>query len=232
VKRGGKPMPRAAVLGMIVGGALLVAIAGYMLLVKPQQAKLTDVKAQIDEKQQTLDQYTAEAANRQDVPKIRVADVYRLARAMPATQNMPDILIELDQLARDAGIQLSTIAPQPAMPGNGFQIVPISLQFSGDYYSVTDLLYRLRTLVSVRHGQLEAAGRIFSVQSITLQPSGSRLDASVTVNTYIYGGTPAPAAPTVAPSTTDTSATTTTTDTTATTTAETPPEGASAQGAP
>jgi Tfp pilus assembly protein PilO len=229
VKRGGKPMPRAAVLGMIVGGALLIAIAGYLLLVKPQQSKLADVKKQIDTQQQTLEQARTEAANRQDVPKIRVADVYRLARAMPATQSMPDILIELDALARAAGIQLSTIAPQPAMPGNGFQIVPISIQFSGDYYSVTDLLYRLRTLVSVRHGQLEAAGRIFSVQSITLQPSGSRLDASVTVNTYIYGGTPAPAAPTVAPATTDTTATTT--DTTATTT-EAPPDGATAQGAP
>jgi len=223
----GKPMPRAAVLGLIVGAALLVALAGYMLLVKPQQRKASEIETQIAEKQQTLDEYRAAAANRQDVPKIRVADVYRLARAMPAAENMPDILIELDQIARDAGIQLSSISPQQATAGNGFQIVPISLQFSGDYYSVTDLLYRLRSLVSVRHGQLEASGRIFSIDSVTLQPSGPRLDAAITVKTYIFSATPAPPAPPVAPASTDTTAATT--GTTSTTSA---PDGAAAQGAP
>ena len=135
---------------------------------------------------------------------------------MPATEDMPDILIELDDVAKSAGIQLDSISPGGASGGNGFQIVPITVQFNGDYYSVTDLLYRLRTLVSVRHGQLEATGRLFAVKNVTLTPSGPGLSANVSLETYIYSPAPppAPAAP-VAPvatstDTTSTAATTTT----------------------
>jgi Tfp pilus assembly protein PilO len=206
-----KPMPKAAVLGLIVVAGLLVAFVGYTVLVKPQKAKLAKINAEVAEKQSTLDQYRADAAAaRANVaPKIRVADVYRLARAMPATQDMPDILIELDDVARSAGIRLDAISPEAPGGGNGFQIVPITLSFSGDYYSITDLLYRLRTLVSVRHGQLEATGRLFAVKSLTLSPSGSKLAASVKVETYIYGGTPVAPTAVAAPAvTTDTTATT------------------------
>jgi len=213
-----KPMPKAVVLALIVVGSLIFAFLGYTILVKPQKKKVVEVNAQIAEKQATLDQYRAEAAAVKALvaPKIRVADVYRLARAMPATEDMPDILIELDDVAKSAGIQLDSISPGGASGGNGFQIVPITVQFNGDYYSVTDLLYRLRTLVSVRHGQLEATGRLFAVKNVTLTPSGPGLSANVSLETYIHSPTqtPAPAAP-VAPvatstDTTSTAATTTT----------------------
>jgi hypothetical protein len=191
---------------------------GYSVLVKPQKAKAVTLQKQITDKQATLDQYRAEAASASAnvAPKIRVADVYRLARAMPATEDMPDILIELDDVARAAGIQLDSISPGPGTGGNGFQVIPISLQFKGDYYSITDLLYRLRTLVSVRHGQLEATGRLFSVTDVSLSPGAKDLSATVKIATYIYGGTPVAAPAVAAPASTDT---TSTTDTTATTTA-------------
>jgi type IV pilus assembly protein PilO len=210
-----KPTPKAVVLALIVVGSLIFAFLGYTILVKPQKKKVVEINAQIAEKQATLDQYRAEAAAAKALvaPKIRVADVYRLARAMPATEDMPDILIELDDVAKSAGIQLDSISPGGPTPGNGFLIVPITVQFNGDYYSVTDLLYRLRTLVSVRHGQLESTGRLFAVKNVTLAPSGPGLSANVSLETYIYAPAPPPAP--AAPVSTDT----TSTDTTSTTTA-------------
>jgi Tfp pilus assembly protein PilO len=220
-----KPMPKAAVLALIVVGSLIVAFAGYSILVKPQKKKAVDIQKQIDEKQTTLDQYRAEAASQKAnvAPKIRVADVYRLARAMPAAEDMPDILIELNDVAKSAGIQLESISPAGASGGNGFGIVPITIQFSGDYYSITDLLYRLRTLVSVRHGQLEATGRLFAVKNVTISPGSGGLSASVSLETYIYGGGAAAAAPATA---TPAATGTTSTDTTSTPTTTT---GASAE---
>jgi Tfp pilus assembly protein PilO len=230
-----KPIPRTVIFGLIALGAAVVLAGGYLLLVKPQKAKVVAIDKQIADKQATIDQYRADAAKTTTVPKIRVAEIYRLARAMPADLDMPDILLELDQVARGAGIRLQSIAPQGATPGNGFSIVPINLTFSGDYYSVTDLLYRLRSLVTVRHGALDADGRLFAVQSITLTPIGNGLQANVTVDTYLYGGTP-PAAAAPAPVVTDTTSTsssdTTSTDTSTDTTSTPPPDGASAEGAP
>jgi Tfp pilus assembly protein PilO len=212
-----KPMPKAAIFVLIVVAALLVYFVGNTVLVKPQKSKAASIQKQITEKQTTLDQYRADAAAARAVvsPKIRVADVYRLSRAMPAVEDMPDILIELDDVAHAAGIRLDAISPGGAGPGNGFQIVPISLQFSGDYYSITDLLYRLRTLVAVRHGQLEATGRLFSIKSVTLSPNGTKLSASVSLETYIYAPAPPPTPVVAAPAVTSTDTTSTETTTTA-----------------
>jgi Tfp pilus assembly protein PilO len=212
-----KPMPKAAIFVLIVVAALLVYFVGNTVLVKPQKAKAASIQKQIADKQATLDQYRADAAAARSVvsPKIRVADVYRLSRAMPAIEDMPDILIELDDVARAAGIRLDSISPGGAGPGNGFQIIPISLQFSGDYYSITDLLYRLRTLVAVRHGQLEATGRLFSIKSVTLSPNGTKLSANVSLETYIYAPAPPPAPVVAAPAVTGTDTTSTQTTTSA-----------------
>jgi Tfp pilus assembly protein PilO len=190
----GKPLPKEALLGLIAVGILLVGIVGYMAVVKPQQSKVKDIDAQILDAETKLDQYAAEAAvaSQKKAPKIRVADVYRLARAMPSDADMPDLVIELSDLAKASGIELTGIQPQAPVAGNGFQTVPIKLEFTSDFYRTNDFLYRLRTLVSVRHGQLEATGRLYSLQDVSMTPRGPQsIDVSATAIAYIYGGTPA-----------------------------------------
>jgi Tfp pilus assembly protein PilO len=228
-------LPVPALLGVIVACALLVGIAGYMLLVKPEKNHVASIDKQVADKEATIAQYKSDSATPVGAPKIRIADVYRLATAMPAALDMPDILLELDQVARDAGIRITSITPQAPTSLGAYELVPIALQFNGDYYSVTDLLYRLRTLVSVRHGQLLANGRLYSVDSIALQPQSGELRATVTVDTYVYSGatlgaTPAAVTPTPTDST-STSTDTTSTDTTTTDTSTTTTTGSSA-GAP
>ncbi len=210
-----KPLPQQAVLGMIVGAAVLVGLVGYLLLVKPQKSRVAELKNDIQVTRQTIDTYRAEAAASRPgaTPKIRVADIYRLARALPADAGMADIVLELNSVAEESGVVIDGIAPQAEIAGNGFGIVPIDIQFHGDFYSTADFLYRMRALVNVRHGQLEAGGRLFAVDKVTLTPdvSGSEdLTGTATVQTFVYGtGT---GAVTVTPpvASTDTSATTTT----------------------
>ena len=97
-------------------------------------------------------------------PEIKTADLYSLAKAMPSTVDMPNLLLELDQVARSAGVTLSTISPGAPAPSltAGFSTLAINLSFSGDFYSLTDMLYRLRSLVTVRNGALQTSGRLFS----------------------------------------------------------------------
>jgi Tfp pilus assembly protein PilO len=226
-----KPLPKAAVPALIGVGGLLVLVVGWMLLVSPQKKKIADLKQQAASVQQQIQDSLAQAAAAKSVasaPKIKVADAYKLAKAMPSIADMPDVLLELDQTARDAGVALTTISPSQPSPSatGGYETLQISVAATGTFYSITDLLYRLRNLVWVRNGALEANGRLFSVNNLSLAPAagGKSVTASLTLTTYIYGGTPAaPAAPAVP------AATTTSTDTTATTT--TPSSGPSAAGA-
>ena len=223
-----------ALIGIIVGSVLVVGLAGWFLLVRPQGAKVTDLKTQATEVQAKIDAYRQQVAAARAVPKIEVADVYRLAKAMPDRADMPDLVLELSQLARDTGIRFDSITPQQIAPIGSYMVLPISVTFQGNFYNVADFLYRLRSLVSVHAGRLDATGRLFSVDTLTFNESTLKfpqIQATLVIDAFVYGaGAPAPAP---IPATPTTTATTTTTATpTTTTTTETAPSGASATGAP
>jgi Tfp pilus assembly protein PilO len=219
----GRKLPRKAAIGLIVGGDLLLLLVGWFFLISPQRSTAASIaqataaaEVQLAEAKKPI-VHVKPAAVQQ--PEIKTADLYSLAKAMPSTLDMPNLLLELDQVARSAGVTLATISPgtaTPSLTGASFSTVAITLSFSGDFYSLTDMLYRLRSLVSVRNGALQTSGRLFSVGSVGLVHGGSGpgLNASVVLNTYVYGGAAvAPAAP-ATPASTDTTPTTTATTTT------------------
>jgi type IV pilus assembly protein PilO len=233
-----KQLHPAALIGIIVGGVLLLGLAGWFLLVHPQGTKLKSLKQQTAEVQAQLDAYQQQVAAARAAPKIEVADVYRLAKAMPNRTDMPDLLLELSQLARDTGIRFDSISPQSGAAVGSYQVIPISVTFNGNFYNLADFLYRLRSLVSVHGGRLDATGRLFSVDTLTFNESPlhfPQIQASLVIDAFVYGsGSPPPLvapAPTTTTSATDTTSTTTTSATT-TTPAQTTPSGASAAGAP
>jgi Tfp pilus assembly protein PilO len=220
----GRKLPGKATIALIVAGDLLLLLVGWFMLIGPQRATASsivqataNVEAQLVAAKAPVVTQKPAAAIQQ--PVIKTADLYSLAKAMPSTVDQPNLLLELDQLARDAGVTLSAISFGAAQTplGATYSTVGISTGFTGDFYSVTDMLYRLRTLVSVRNGALQTAGRLFSVDTVSIAPGsgGGSLSATVSITAYVYGSaTPAatPAAPvTPAATSTDTTQTTTTT---------------------
>ena len=224
-----KALPPGALIGIIVGGVLVFGLAGWFLLVRPQGAKVKDLKAQAADVQSKIDAYHQQVAAVRAAPKIEVADVYRLAKAMPDRVDMPDLLLELSQLARDTGIRFDSISPTAIAPIGSYTVLPVSVTFQGNFYNLADFLYRLRSLVSVHAGRLDATGRLFSVDTLTFNESTLKfpqIQATLVIDAFVYGtGVPATAPIPTTPTTTTTAATTTTTT-------ETAPGGASATGAP
>ena len=197
--------PSTRLLYVVVAlGIVVYAAAGYFLLVSPKKGEA----ARLDEEvaATNVELMTARAAldEQDDTQPIAVADIFRLAKAMPAQPDMPGILLELSRIADETGIRFKSITPQSATPAGEYQTVPISVTFDGSFYALSDFLFRLRTLVSVRRGELHATGRLFSVQSVDFSESESgfpTLSAALTLQAYVYGtdtsGTalPVPAAP-------------------------------------
>jgi hypothetical protein len=222
-------------IGIIVGAVLVLGLAGWFLLVRPQGGKLKDLKRQTQDVQQKIDAYHRQVAAARSAPKIEIADVYRLAKAMPDRTDMPDVVLELSQLARDSGIRFDSISPQPIVPLGSYQVLPIAVTFNGNFYNLADFLYRLRSLVTVQAGRLDATGRLFAVDTLAFNESALKfpqIQATLTIDAFVYGsGAPAPAAVPTTPTTTTTTATTASTSTTTTPT-EAAPSGASATGGP
>ncbi len=184
-------------LGLLVAVGLLVyGAGGYLLVVSPKKSAAAALETDVAAANVELIAARAAAASQGgDTQPIAVADIFRLAKAMPANPDMPGILLELSRIAEETGISFTSIAPQASTAATGYQVVPIAVTFDGSFYALSDLLFRLRTLVSVRRGELQATGRLFAVQSVdfTESPAGfPELTASLTLNAYVYG-TDAPA---------------------------------------
>jgi type IV pilus assembly protein PilO len=221
----------------ITVGVLLVALIGWFGLVRPQSGQVKRLKAEQVAVQRQIDDLRAKTTAAQGAPKIHVADIYRLAKAMPSKTDMPDLLLELSQLARASGVEFNAITPAPATALAGYSVIPITVSFNGNFFNLADFLYRLRTLVDVHNGGLEATGRLFSVDTLSFAEGLQKfpsVKAELLIDAFVYGTDVPGAAQGVVPAATptDTTSTTTTpTDTTSTTSTE-PPASASAAGAP
>lgn len=213
---------------LVAVGAIAIVAMGWLLLLGPKQKQINDLKQQTAAvRQQVADDLARAAAARSvtGAPQIKTADIYKLETAMPSSVDMPDLLLELDQTANAAGVSLQSIAPSPSLTdtGNGYGAEHVVLSANGNFYTITDLLYRLRNMVYARGGALESNGRIFTIDSVTISPLGTELTANITLDTYVYGALPASTTGAPAPPAGTTTSTTTTTST--------PSSGPTASGA-
>jgi Tfp pilus assembly protein PilO len=192
-------------LTFVLAGALVIVLAvSYIVLIRPQRAE----SARLDEEIAQLETKIAAGGNRvaaakQPPVRINVADLFRLAKAMPDEENMPGIILEVNSVASSAGIEFLSIQPQPAAPVGAHRAVPITLTFEGNYYDLTDFLYRLRTLVTVKDGKLHATGRLYALDALDMHEAKTGfpdIEAVLTVSAYAFGtGTAPAAAPAQAP---------------------------------
>jgi hypothetical protein len=185
-------------LGVIVALVIVVYGAlGYFMIVSPKKGEAVRLDEEIAATQVELQSALAATAAQDDTQPIAVADIFRLATAMPSTPDMPGILLELSRIADETGIRFKSITPQSGLPVGAYQVVPIDVTFDGTFYALSDFLFRLRTLVTVRRGELHAAGRLFAVASVDFSEADKGfpvLAANLKLNAYVYGGNPAQSA--------------------------------------
>jgi Tfp pilus assembly protein PilO len=207
VKRKPSQMALAGVLAALL---LLAAVAAYFLLISPQRSKAAELKKEADATREEITRLRALTQQVQQTEPIRVADLFRMTKAMPSEVDMPGMILQLNRIARETGIRFDSITPQAPTEANGAQAIPINLVFQGNYFELADFLFRLRSLVGVRSGTLDATGRLFVVSSVSFSEGEKKfpqIQATLTVAAYVYGSTasagaaaaPAPATPPASP---------------------------------
>jgi Tfp pilus assembly protein PilO len=231
---------------VVAGGLFLVVIIGYFALIAPKQSNAADLKKQTAAVQKQIDANSS-TGFKQALPAVRSAGVFSLAKAMPKQLETPNVILQLNQLAQDSGITFDQITPNAAaasttatsVPVTGdttqpFAAEPIQVQFSGSFYDLVTFLQRLRNLVRVENGRLNASGRLFNVSDIAFcevpatscasstgtpdagSPVAStfpHVQAVLTINAFVPQQ---PLTATTVPGSTDTTSTTTTGTTTTT----------------
>ena len=206
-----------ATAGVGVGITLVIALFGWFVLVSPQRSRATAIDAELVLVEQQISESRAAQMQSSGAEPIRSADLFRLTKAMPSDNDIAGVMLELSRVAAETGIVFEAIKPQATTAAGANRAQLIDLIFTGNFYSLSDFLYRLRNLVTVQKGRLLANGRLFAVEKLAFaeSPSGfPSIRAFLTVSAFLYGSGPvAGAAPpaALAPPSTDTTSTDTTT---------------------
>jgi len=197
---------------VVAAGLLIVTLVAYFVLIRPKRAEAGRLGDQIAQLETDVQAAKLAARPKEADTKLKVADIFELAKAMPDREDMPGIILELNSVAEAAGVRFKAIAPQPAVTEEGYRVIPISLTFEGNYYDLTDFLFRMRNLVSVDDGKLAASGRFFTLDTLDMHEAGlPQIEALLVVSAYVFDPNAHSTAPVPVPVPTATGTTTGTT---------------------
>jgi type IV pilus assembly PilO-like protein len=194
-----------------VGINVALVAAGWVALVSPQRhdAATAAASAQLVQNQiESLKFPNNTPGGPTKQPAIHTSCLYKLNTALPSHADQPGLLLELQQVAKTAGVKILGVSPlTPQAVATGYTVEPINLNLDGSYFAVTRFLHDLRTLVSAGDECPVAKGPLFGVTSVSFSGLGSDGNATATagIEAFYYGVTAGATAP---PSTTDTTTTT------------------------
>ena len=106
-------------IALLAGGVLLGLVAGWFLVIAPKRHDASTLKQQIAD---TRDQISVAQGVKTPTapPPIRVADLFKLSRAMPNTADIPGVILQLSSVAAETGVQFESITPHdPVSYGEG-----------------------------------------------------------------------------------------------------------------
>jgi hypothetical protein len=169
--------------------AALILIAGVGLLVLPQRSHIHKINGEVSAEQAQLTTAQAAAASPASSPvKVNAADLFRLSEAMPDTDRMPQILVDLSALARASSVELTSVKPSTEVPLTGYTALPLVIGVTGKYKAVTQFTRRLHDAVRTpSSGRLLVSGRLFIVNQIQLSSSDGRtVSAVINLDAFDY----------------------------------------------
>jgi Tfp pilus assembly protein PilO len=166
----------------LVGTLLVLAGATWFLLVAPKRTQETNLAAQLQEAQSTLKASQHIEHHKTRVPLQAIA----AARALPASLEMPAVLIDLNRVATADHVTLESLAPQAPVAYTSFESAPFTLIADGRFFAIEKFLHDLRQQVLANSGGIRSTGRLFDVQSITFTSGTAAPLLAVTLNMAVF----------------------------------------------
>jgi Tfp pilus assembly protein PilO len=177
--------------------AVVLIVAWYFLLFSPKQSEKSDLEAQIDTQRTTLSTARQEVERlesyKKTAPQSR-AEIVRLGKALPQTEGIPSLIIELTRTADASGVDLTSITRGTTTPGTPYGVQSVSIQVVGRFFDVEDFVYRLENYVAFRNENFRATGRLLEIANLAMQggaatgTDGSVPPVTVTIvlNAYLW----------------------------------------------
>jgi len=174
-------------------GLLLVVLATWFFVVSPKRAEAARLQTELQESQQRLEVARLEERSARDRAR-SLAALPTLKRALPDEVAMSGIIRELNRLAASSGLEFDSITPGAPELGQGFRVLPLSVELQGTFLRVSSFLRRLRRQVEPRRGALRADGRLYAVRTLQFVEGESTfpsLRVTLELDAFVYDPTAA-----------------------------------------
>jgi Tfp pilus assembly protein PilO len=177
--------PRDRLVVMVVG-ALVVLLAGWVVWVKPERKQASSLNAQVASAQAAVSSARVSLelaeADKAAYPAA-YASMLSLGEAVPATPDVPALVYELDRAADAKDVTFTSItaggstAATTTDPTTGvvssatdaFTTLPFTFEFKGTYFQLYNLLDRIDGFAEqTRNGSFSVTGRLLTIQSLDL----------------------------------------------------------------
>jgi Tfp pilus assembly protein PilO len=182
------------VAGAAVAVGLVLAAAGWLLLVSPKRSEASKLQTEISSVQSEIAVRRSALARKPKISvDVRSSDLFRLTKAVPDRTDMSGIMLELSRQAQRSGVTFEAITPSSTVEALGYQVQPLAVVVNGRFGQIGEFMNRLRKLVTVRKSHLDAGGRLFAVDNVELiEPETPAkfpvVKATVTLDAFVYAG--------------------------------------------
>jgi Tfp pilus assembly protein PilO len=160
-----------------------VLAAGWLEGVSPEREKAAKLDAEVSAAQQQLSSAQtalSEAKGAQAQYPTAYASVVKLGQAVPADEQVPSLVYELDQASTEKDIEFNSIATSttpsgPSTPAAtaatsaGFTQMPFTFIFRGTYFDLYHLLNTVDNFTLNTTAGVEVSGRLLTIQSVDLE---------------------------------------------------------------
>lgn len=185
---------KKVIVAVIAAVAVVAVLAGgYFMLISPKQAKAAQLQSAAADTQNKLTVALAAARQPAGGTTNDASDLFRLSKAMPDSADTAGAILDLVAAAKATGVTIDGLNepsdPTPATNGGTELTLAVIATLHGRYGQLTNFLGRIRRLVAVSNGTVDAHGRLFGVDSIGLvadPPNTSTLKATVNFEMYVY----------------------------------------------
>jgi Tfp pilus assembly protein PilO len=163
-------------------GVVVVALVVFFLLINPIRGDIGVLKLSIAEEEGRIAKANIKLAAAEDTKaegRRNQARLLELAKMIPEDSEVPSLILQIQDLSTKAGIDFIKIVPGKAQPsGAAYQIVPLSLNFKGSFFDLSDFIYRAEQVVA-------GPGRLLTVKQLGLNPAEDTAGSSVTKETML-----------------------------------------------
>lgn len=169
-------------------GLVVVVVAAWFLLLAPIRNEITQVEASIATEQTVLAQNQAKLAQMEQTRLLAEANQARLmelAKMVPQDIEMPSLLLQVQDMATESGIDFLHISNSEAEEYGSYFIVPLSLELEGTYFDLNDFIYRAEQMVA-------GPGRLMAVKDLAYNlvddasaASSPELAADMTLRAFV-----------------------------------------------